>query len=811
MNSKNWQLRYDDLQTGKKSYGQESLLSLGNGFLGWRGAPIWSTYSDNHYPGLYAAGIFNQTSTPVAGRDVINEDMVNLPNPQLLEVTVNGTALANLDLVKRSSKLNFKSGILEEIFVFQHDQGLVTLTSAKFIDPINWHMLAINASVTADFDAEIQLSSIVDTTVETQNVERYRAFESHQFDVQEVNPSTKTVLVETKQSGIQIGLAVDTQVEYAGVSLPVIAKVVDQKFVEEVLVKTLANTPVQLAKRVAIATSRETFADLVPFLQNEITQHSLVSIQNNMADYWAEIWADKDIIVDTESQGVKDFITKQWNQLWDNDDVTIASDGDILQLMIRMNVFHLNQAAQWRANEHLDASVGSRGLTGEGYRGHIFWDELFVLPYYAANEPRTARAILQYRIKRLSAAQANASHEGEAGAMYPWQAGLYGDEQSQVIHLNTVNNEWEPDNSRLQRHVSLAIVYDLWIYTQFTGDTSLLDEGGLNVLLETSKFWLNKVQKADDGRFDLSGVMGPDEYHEAYPEAKEGGVKNNAYTNVMLSWSLGWLLDLQKTLPSFAAIAAADNFDADLLQKAAAVAANLRLEQRSDGVFAQYQDYFNLSEIDFDAYAKKYGDIHRIDRLLKAEGKSPDDYQVAKQADFLMLMYNLGNQRVAHLLEQMGYQLPADWLVKNTDYYQARTVHGSTTSRPVFAGIDVHLNRMDEAEEFLQQAIRSDYDDIQGGTTAEGVHAGVMGETLAVIQNEFGGVDLRDGQFSINPHLPENWSHLAFTQVFQGVKVAIVETPTVVQLTANADLDVEVMGQPAHLVANQSMTFKMEK
>lgn len=262
---------------------------------------------------------------------------------------------------------------------------------------------------------------------------------------------------------------------------------------------------------------------------------------------------------------------------------------------------------------------------------------------------------------------------------------------------------------------------------RMTGDVSLLQNGGLTMVLEIAKFWLHKVTKADDGRYDLAGVMGPDEFHEAYPGATAAGVQNNAYTNVMLAWLLNWIQELQTALPAFEAIAASANFDDKLLQRVSAVMHGLRLERNDTGVFAQYEGYFDLKELDFTAYAEKYGDIHRVDRILKAEGKSPDDYQVAKQADFLMLFYNFDAELVANLIEQLGYQLEPDWLAVNQSYYLARTVHGSTTSRPVFAGIDVTLGLLDEAEKLLAYAIRSDVDDIQGGTTAEGIHTGVMG------------------------------------------------------------------------------------
>lgn len=439
-------------------------------------------------------------------------------------------------------------------------------------------------------------------------------------------------------------------------------------------------------------------------------------------------------------------------------------------------------------------------MTGEGYRGHIFWDEIFVLPYYAANEPETARDLLLYRINRLTAAQENAKVDGEKGAMFPWQSGLIGDEQSQFVHLNTVNNEWEPDNSRRQRHVSLAIVYNLWIYSQLTEDESILTDGGLDLIIETTKFWLNKAELGDDGRYHIDGVMGPDEYHEAYP-GQEGGICDNAYTNLMLTWQLNWLTELSEK---------GFEIPKELLEKAQKVRKKLYLDIDENGVIAQYAKYFELKEVDFAAYEAKYGDIHRIDRLMKAEGISPDEYQVAKQADTLMLIYNLGQEHVTKLVKQLAYELPENWLKVNRDYYLARTVHGSTTSRPVFAGIDVKLGDFDEALDFLITAIGSDYYDIQGGTTAEGVHIGVMGETLEVIQNEFAGLSLRDGQFAIAPYLPKSWTKLKFNQIFRGTKVEILIENGQLLLTASADLLTKVYDDEVQLKAGVQTKFDLK-
>ena len=161
------------------------------------------------------------------------------------------------------------------------------------------------------------------------------------------------------------------------------------------------------------------------------------------------------------------------------------------------------------------------------------------------------------------------------------------------------------------------------------------------------------------------------------------------------------------------------------------------------------------------------------------------------------------------ITKQLGYALPKNWLSINRDYYLARTVHGSTTSRPVFAGIDVALNETKRAAEFLETAIKSDYDDIQGGTTAEGIHIGVMGETLAVIQNDFAGVNLQGEQVSVDPKLPANWEHLKFSQRFRNVLLNFEFTQKNVMIEADHDTSVLVLGHEVNLQAGISKSISI--
>lgn len=334
---------------------------------------------------------------------------------------------------------------------------------------------------------------------------------------------------------------------------------------------------------------------------------------------------------------------KFWNNVWQHSDIII--DNDLTsQKLTRVNIFHMLVTSAALASGKLDASVGARGLHGEAYRGHIFWDVTFDLPFYAIHYPAIAKQCLLYRYKRIGEARKYAKSEDKQGSMYPWQSGMYGDEQSQFVHLNPVSGEWDPDNSRLQRHVSISVAYDIINYVHITGDQEFMDQYGLEMLLSICKFWVSMTdydQSAD--RYDIHHVMGPDEFHEEYPNSNDHGLTNNAYTNIMVSWLFDKVNTLVSKENSDVVQKASEkaDFDKDLLNKMQDIDHKLRLDINEEGIIGQFSGYFNLSKLNFDAYRKKYGDISRIDRLLKGEGKSPDAYQVAKQADTLMAYYEL--------------------------------------------------------------------------------------------------------------------------------------------------------------------------
>jgi trehalose/maltose hydrolase-like predicted phosphorylase len=232
-----------------------------------------------------------------------------------------------------------------------------------------------------------------------------------------------------------------------------------------------------------------------------------------------------------------------------------------------------------------------------------------------------------------------------------------------------------------------------------------------------------------------------------------------------------------------------------------------------DNILAQYDGYFDLKELDWDHYKEKYGNIYRMDRLLKAEGKSADDYKVAKQADTLQTFYNLNEETVNHILDRLGYSLPENYLAENLAYYLKRTSHGSTLSRVVHAQLAKMIEDHRLSWTLYQDALTSDYGDIQGGTTGEGIHAGVMAGTVIIALQSFAGLDLRGDVVKINPSLPEHWRRIRFNFGFMGhdffVDVNKDQLSLRMQSSKHPEVEVEVKGKRTILVSGQEKVLHL--
>jgi trehalose/maltose hydrolase-like predicted phosphorylase len=432
-------------------------------------------------------------------------------------------------------------------------------------------------------------------------------------------------------------------------------------------------------------------------------------------------------------------------------------------MVLNLHIFHLVQTVSINSID-LDVGVPARGLHGEAYRGHIFWDELFIFPYLNLRLPELTRSLLRYRYRRLPEARRLAREAGHLGATYPWQSGSDGRETSQTLHLNPRSGHWTRDNSHLQRHINFAVAYNVWQYGQITGDTEFMAFYGGEMLVEIARFLASiaSYNHALD-RYEIRGVIGPDEYHEGYPWRDEPGLDNNTYTNVMTVWTLLRALDVLELLPRrrHDELVTRLRLQQDELLRWEDISRKMRICFH-DGIFSQFEGYDRLEEFDWDVFRAKYGDVARLDRILEADGDSPNRYKASKQADVLMLFYLFTEGELRELLGRLGYACDAGLINRTIDYYLQRTSHGSTLSAVVHSWV---LARSDRKRSFdlFRQALESDVGDIQGGTTPEGIHLGAMAGTVDMVQRGYTGLQPRGDVLWLDPALPDEFDRLEFT------------------------------------------------
>ena len=267
-------------------------------------------------------------------------------------------------------------------------------------------------------------------------------------------------------------------------------------------------------------------------------------------------------------------------------------------------------------------------------------------------------------------------------------------------------------------------------------------------------------------------VMGPDEFHERYPNSPAAGLKNNSYTNIMVAWIFKKAIEILGLLTDDIKQSIMNNIQLteNEINHWHDISNNITISFSDNGIIAQFDGYFDLQELNWEKYRRKYKAINRMDRILKAEGKTPDTYKVSKQADTLMPFYLLSNKELKSILINLGYSFDSKTLKRNYDYYFQRTSHGSTLSLIVHSTLANLLGYDQLSWDFFLQSLTSDYCDIQGGTTAEGIHTGVMGGTLQHVMRAYAGIDISDKILKVNPSLPQTWRSLHLNFLFRNVR-----------------------------------------
>ncbi len=447
----------------------------------------------------------------------------------------------------------------------------------------------------------------------------------------------------------------------------------------------------------------------------------------------------------------------EWAARWEDADVRIEGDED-LQRHVRLALFHLMASV---ADEG-EAAVGARGMSGPGYRGHVFWDsDVFVLPFLAATHPAAARAMLEYRIRRLPAARALANVLGRKGARFPWESAHTGYDVTPQTGRDRVGNVTAIRTGLIEEHIVADVAWAASYYVDWTGDTSFLNGPGFDLFVETARYWESRVRWDRAGNAHLYGVIGPDEYHET--------VDDNAFTNVMARWNLRHAAE----------VAEGDERVSEFER--------LRWVETADALLDGYDPHTKLYE-----QCAGFFDLEsvQLEELVPRRPIAADLYlgadvvrrsQILKQADVLMLH---------HLVP--GQVAPGS-LLPNLEYYEPRTAHGSSLSPGIHASLFARAGRLDEALAALDVAARIDVNDLTG-TTSGGLHLATMGSVWQALVFGFAGAHPKDDVLELDPVVPEAWGHLEVRLRFRGSRLRVRVSATSLEIRAEEPTRIRLRG-----------------
>ncbi|HYA49707.1 MAG TPA: glycosyl hydrolase family 65 protein [Streptosporangiaceae bacterium] len=796
-----WSLVYDGFDPEHQGL-REALCALGNGYFVTRGALPEARADGVSYPATYVAGLYNRLQTPIAGRVVENEDLVNVPNWLPLSFRLAGGAwfdIADADVLDHRLELDLRRGMLTRHLRWQDPGGRRTsVVQRRFVSMKDPHLAGLETIFTAEnWSGTLEARSGLDGRVINSGVKRYQALNGRHLAVlhaAEAGEETVELQAETSQSHIRIAVAARTKVLIDGQPATVGRRLAAEPgYVGHILTLSLSpGRPVTVEKIAALYTSKD----------RAISESLLAACQAaQRAAGFGELAARH---------------AAAWDGLWNRFDIQLDSASDWAETALHLHVFHLLQAVSPNSIR-LDVGVPARGWHGEAYRGHVFWDEMFIFLVLNFQHTALAGALLNYRYERLGTARAAARAAGYRGAMFPWQGGSDGREESQRLHLNPQSGRWLPDHSHLQRHINIAVAYNVWLHYMVTGSIRFLRFTGAEMLIELARFWASAATYNPQlGRYEILGVMGPDEYHDAYPGRGRPGLDNNTYTNVMAVWVLLRALQALDELPPHYRdeVIGELSLSAGEIDRWHVIARKMRVVFHQDGVLTQFEGYEQLEEFDWEGYRARYGNIQRLDRLLEAEGDSTNRYKVSKQADVLMLLFLLSPGGLRRLLRHLGYEVTSAQLSRTVAYYLDRTAHGSTLSGVVSAWV---LARADpgQAWRFLLSVLQSDVADVQGGTTAEGIHLGAMAGTLDIVLLGLTGIQAHDDTLRFDPALPPEIRHLRFSIHYRGHRVEIILTDGRLSVSSRPGpappIKIFALGQTRELAPGMRAEFQLER
>ena len=732
------------LPTIKQVRSQETVFTVGNGYFCTRG-----TFEEG-YPHATAAtllyGIFD--AVPIA-----KEELANAPDWTTIKLFVNGERfhLEQGTILDYQRELDLRNGELRRSVLWQSASGIqVRVTAERFASLADEHLGMVRYSVTVQDTpnqqpVDIMLRASIEGAQGNYNVMHWETVD------QGHNRELSWLLSETKTSNVQLAQAMSFNLTTPGFA---------QKFRKELLDSDLApsiclygmlapGATFTTEKVVVMYTSRDDVEDVVraamEHLEELVEEPELPRLNLHDPDLYPALELTDTHLYDRLLAASADV----WEQYWERADVILEGD-DRAQLGLRYNLYQLRISVSTHNNRY---SIAAKGLTGFGYRGHVFHDtEIFMLPFFSYVLPDIARNLLLYRYHLLPAARARATSNGYRGAQYPWESTLSGEEMTPPSIIHPETGEVIPVlNGTLELHITASIAHATWEYYSITGDNDFLRDYGAELLLSTAQYWASRATVDEEsGDYVINNVIGPDEWHEH--------VNNNAYTNAMARHNIEIALQAWQWVQTHAPDKAQRlqqqlGIDESQMKHWQTVAQHLRvLQDPRNGLIEQFEGFFKLAPFDQSQYAGRKDSYQAILGM-----KEVQMHQIIKQADVLMLLTVL-KQQFDHQIKQV-----------NWDYYYPITDHdyGSSLTPALHVILAGELGKSEAAYKLFMKGALVDLEN-QRGNTPDGIHMACSGAVWQAAVLGIAGLRVTEDGYTTAPLWSERWTRLAFSFCHKG-------------------------------------------
>jgi trehalose/maltose hydrolase-like predicted phosphorylase len=747
----------------------ESLMTVGNGYLGTRGSIEEGDVVSR--PSTLIAGVFN--SLPETGNQ---PELVVAPDWLEVKVWVEGELLSLRagEIIEHRRTLDMRRGRLIRVWRHRDERGRITrLLYVRFASLADRHILGLRVElIPENYAGRIRVQSGINGD-----------------DLPQINRSRHLEPICSQSRGQMLLLAMRTR---------------SPRMVEAAKQAPGANSAPQPSAIEIVMTAHHSLVnqtrDIWPERQVEASQRRIAEIFEWDAqlgccyrlDKLVSVWTSRDAASDEPapddsgsqpSRNAEGLIRRatahlklacqrgfdllleesaqSWAERWRDAEIAIEGHQED-ERAIRFSMYHLIIAGN---PEDDRVSISARTLSGPSYGGHVFWDtEIFMLPFFIFTHPPTARALLMYRYRTLPAARKKARAFGYRGAMYAWESADTGEEATPEEVVLPTGAKVKVLSGVEEHHITADVPYAIWQYWCATGDDRFMCEAGVEIIIECARFWESRVEEGEDKRFHIRRVIGPDEYHE--------NIDDNAFTNVMAAWVLEracaaseWM---RKNYPdAWEKLKRRIQVSETECARWSDVAARMFTGfDESTGLIEQFAGFFKLQEINLAEYEPRTAPMDIILGRSRTQAS-----QVVKQADVLMLF---------HLLMD---RYPRDVIEKNFRYYEPRTGHGSSLSPSTHALIAARLGLMPEAMRFFHQAASIDLGNTMGNASG-GIHAAACGGLWQAVVLGFAGMKLKPAGLQFDPHLPEEWKRLSFAIVYRGnhLCVSVASNPLSVRI-----------------------------